>query len=233
MTTNFKVDSETNRTLKMKKENIIRSFFAVTVLTLVSIVGMSFNSHDTTRANDSVVKNAMVAIVSNDNGNITLISPANNLTIRRADVVMDVNFRMNETRNRKMAVAFGKMVAVEANIADEQLSENLYRSALVSQFTQSLYNDVQIADIQIDELLNDEAEIKAKTVAFKSNIINQITIADEGMDMMFSISTIKNVNPSVAVEADKKMDALVSVKNISPKAGTEADEAMDMLINKQ
>jgi hypothetical protein len=232
MRTNVKVNSENNGTLKMKKENMLRSFFAVMVLSLVSMVGMSFTSNDTTRANDTVVKNALVSVVSDDNGTIVLISPANNISIRRADMVMDANFRMSEARNRKMAVAFGKMVAEEANAADEQMSENLNRSVLVSQFNQSMSNNVKNADLQMDEMANDEAEVKAKTVAFKSSMNNQITTADEGMDLMLNLSTIKNVKPSVAEEADKKMDALMSVKNISPKAGTDADAAMDLLINK-
>jgi len=234
MRTNLKVNSETNGTLKMKKENLLRSFFAVMVLSLISMVGMSFSTtNDTTRANDTVVKNVFVSVVSDENGTITLISPATNLSIRRADMVMDANFRMSEARNRKMAVAFGKMIAEEANAADVQMSENLNRSVLVSQFNQVISADLQNADVQMDELMNDEAEVKAKTLAFKSSLINQITTADEGMDLMLNISTIKNVKPSVAEEADKKMDALMSVKNISPKVDTDADAAMDLLINKQ
>jgi hypothetical protein len=233
MRTNLKVNSETDGTLKMKKENLVRSFFAVIVLSLVSMVGMSFTSNDTTRANDSVVKNVMVAVFSDGNGTILNISPANNLSIRRADMVMDANFRLNEARNRRMVVAFGKMVAEEANVADEQMSENLNRSALVSQFKQAMSTDVQTADLKMDEMANDEAEVKAKTAAFKNSLNNQITTADESMDMMLNISTIKNVKPSVAEEADKKMDVLMNVKNISPKDGNDADAAMDLLINKK
>jgi hypothetical protein len=232
MRTNLKVNSETNGTLKQKKQNMLRNFFAVAVLSLLSMVGMSFTSNDTTRTNDTVVKNVLVAVMSDDNGIILHISPSNNSSIRRADMVMDANFRMNEVRNRKLAVAFSKLVAAEANAADEQMSENLNRSVLVSQFIQTISNDVQAADVNMDEMMNDETELKAKIVAFKSSLNNQINTADEGMDVMLKISTIKNVKPSVAEEADKKIDAYMNVKNISPKAGNDADAAMDLLINK-
>jgi hypothetical protein len=233
MTTNLKVKSETNGTLKLKKQNMLRTLFAGLMLGFVSMAGMSFTTDDTTRSNDTTIKAALTAATSDDNGTILNITPSNNPGIRKADLVMDANFRMNEAKNRKMAVAFAKMIAAQASEADEQMSEQLNRNILVASFNSSMSTSVEAADAQMDEMVNDEAEAKAKLASFRTALNVQISQADGEMDVMLNMSTIKNVKPSVAEEADKKIDALMSVKNISPKAGTDADAALDLLINKQ
>lgn len=233
MRTNLKVASKNKGTLKMKKENVFRSGLAVVIMSFISLVGMSFTT-DTTRSSDSVVKNALTAVTATDNAGELLISPVNNLSILRADIVMDANFRTNEARNRKMAVAFSKMVAAEANAADEQMSENLNRNHMTSLFNQSLSSDVQAADAKLDEMMNDEAETKAKAIAFRNSINLQLTEADESMDAIVNMSVLPTVKPEIAKDADKVMDVLfLNLKKITPAASIEADAKMDELVNKQ
>lgn len=233
MRTNLKVASKNKGTLKMKKENILRSAFAAVIMSLVSLVGMSFTT-DTTRSSDSVVKNALTAVTATNDAGELLISPVNNLSILRADMVMDANFRTNEARNRKMAVAFTKMIAAEANAVDEQMSENLNRNYMISLFNQSLSGDVQAADVKLDAMMNDEAETKAKAIAFRNSINLQLTEADESMDVMVNMSALPTVKPEIAKDADKVMDALfLNLKKITPAASKEADVKMDELISNQ
>lgn len=233
MRTNLKVASKNKGTLKMKKENILRSAFAAVIMSLVSLVGMSFTT-DTTRSSDSIVKNALTAVTATNDAGELLISPVNNLSILRADMVMDANFRTNEARNRKMAVAFTKMIAAEANAVDEQMSENLNRNYMISLFNQSLSGDVQAADVKLDAMMNDEAETKAKAIAFRNSINLQLTEADESMDVMVNMSALPTVKPEIAKDADKVMDALfLNLKKITPAASKEADVKMDELISNQ
>ena len=233
MRTNLKVASKNKGTLKMKKENILSSAFAAVIMSLVSLVGMSFTT-DTTRSSDSVVKNALTAVTATNDAGELLISPVNNLSILRADMVMDANFRTNEARNRKMAVAFTKMIAAEANVVDEQMSENLNRNYMISLFNQSLSGDVKAADVKLDAMMNDEAETKAKAIAFRNSINLQLTEADESMDVMVNMSALPTVKPEIAKDADKVMDALfLNLKKITPAASKEADVKMDELISNQ
>lgn len=234
MTTNFKVNSETNGTLKMKKRNMLRSLFAAFIMSLVSMVAMSFTVNDTTRATDSAIKNVFTKAVVDDNGNLSLFTPSNSASIRKADLVMDANFRTTEMNFRTMAVAFSKMVANEAVEADAKMSELLYINTMMATFNSSVAADVESADSAMDIMINDEAELKTKSAAFKTSITAQVNQADEAMDVMINVSTLPAVKPVIGNEADVMMDALfLNIKKITPAISADADSKMDKLINKQ
>jgi hypothetical protein len=231
MRTNLKVNSETNGTRKMTNRNMVTSFLAGFALMLVATVGMSFTTEDTTRSTDSSVKTAVTKAVATEDGELAKYTPAN-LTTRRADMVMDANFRITETKNRRLAVAFTKMMNNQAADADAIMSEQFTLNVLVPAFTKDLDLEIEAADATMDVKMNEEAEVRAKTSAYKTGLNNQVSVADMGMDVIMNVTTIKNVKPVIAADADKQMDALLNGKNINPSIAVEADSKLDALINK-
>jgi hypothetical protein len=232
MRTNLKVNAETNGTLKMNRKSMITSFLAGFGLMLVATAGMSFTSEDTSRATDSSVKSAITKAVANDKGELAKFMPAT-LTARRADMVMDAYFRINESKNRKLAVAFTKMMNSQAVDADAIITERFTLNTLVPAYTKDLSVEIETADATMDVKLNEEAEVKAKTSAYKTGLNNQVNAADLAMDVMMNVTTIKQVKPAVAVDADKQMDTLLNGKNITPAIAVDADSKLDALFNKQ
>lgn len=230
MRTNLKVTSETNRTLKMNRKNMMTGLFAGLALMLVATMGMSFTTDDTTRATDSSVKSAIVKAAANEKGELVKYTPANSM-IRRADMVMDANFRINESTNRRLAVAFTKMMNKQAVDADAVMSEQFNLNVLVPAFTQNLNLEIEASDATMDVMMNEDAETRAKSSTYKTGLNSQVNAADVAMDVMMNITTIKNVKPQIAVDADKKMDVLLTGKNISPSVAVEADNKLDLLIN--
>lgn len=228
MRTNLKVNSETNGTLKMNKRNMVTSFLAGFALMLVATLGMSFTTEDTTRATDSSIKSAITKVAATETGDLAKYTPAN-LTTRRADMVMDANFRISEFQNRKMAVAFTKMMNKQAVETDAAMNLNV----LVPAFTKDLNLEIEAADATMDVKMNEEAEVRAKTAAYKTGLSNQVSAADMGMDIMMNVTSIKHVKPAIAADADKQMDALLNGKNISPAVAVDADSKLDALINKK
>jgi hypothetical protein len=232
MTTNLKVTAETNGTLKRNKRNMLNSFFAGFALMLVATAGMSFTSEDTSRATDSSIKSAITEAVANDKGELAKFTPAT-ITTRRADMVMDANFRTNESKNRKMAAAFTKMMNNQAVDADAIMSEQFTLNVMVPAFTRDLNFEIEDADATMDVKMNEDAEVKAKTSAYKTGMNNQVNAADLAMDVMMSVTTIKHVKPAIAADADKQMDTLLNGKNISPATAVDADSKLDALFNNQ
>jgi hypothetical protein len=211
----------------MTKSNMITSFLAGFALMLIATVGMSFTTEDTTRATDSIVKSTITKTAANETGDIAKYNPAS-LTTRRADMVMDANFRITESQNRRLAVAFTKMMNNQAVEVDASMNLNV----LVPAFTKNLNLEIEAADATMDVKMNEEAEVRAKTAAYKAGLRNQVSAADMGMDVMMNVTTIKNVKPVIAADADKQMDALLSGKNFSPAIAVDADSKLDALINK-
>lgn len=231
MRTNQTVKTEINGTLKKKKQNLLHTMFAVLMLSTVSLMGMSFTTEDTTRAGDSIVKTALSKAVT-DNGLLVNITPSTNLSIRKADMVMDANFRMNEALNLKMAVVFSKKIAGEANEADDKMSDKMNLDVMVPAFNSNIATDVETADANMDKLMNNEVETILKVKAFRTKLGVQINEADEAMDVIVNVIGTSNVKPNIAELADRLMDDMIfNIKNVNPKSAIDADNKMDKLIN--
>ena len=259
MKTTSTVNSKTNGTLKMKKDNInFRNLLAALFLGSIAMFGMSFTTEDTTKTADADAKTKVElkdsCCVTSIGGNklatevkfsvtttlqeamrVKNFTKLNLLEIGLGDKRMDINFRLQERKNTEMAVAFKNTLANQASEADSQLSENLLVSTVAPAFGKKLFLEMQVADGTIDELVNEEADFITKTIAYKTVLSSQILLADENIDQMLNISTLKTIEQSSIESADKLMDTHIQksiLKNINKSIAVEADVNMDELINK-
>lgn len=248
-----------------KDNSNLRNMLAGLLLSTIALLGMSFTTDDTTKVADTVTKTKVqtqdsccVTTKINDNrvingnnfaiavnfsvNNISLqemiavnFTKTNLLNISLIDSRMDINFRLQEKKNTEMAVAFKNTLVNQASEADSQLSENLMRSAFAPAYGKNLLSEMQLADGTIDELVYEEADLLAKTTAYKVGLSSQIALADENIDQMLNISTLKNIEQSAIEGADKLIDAQIQksvLANINKSIAKDADVQMDELINK-
>ncbi len=265
MKATLQVNSNTNGTLKMKKENNnLRNVLTGLFLGFIALVSMSFTTDDTTKVVDTVTKTKIqtqdsCCVVSITNSRLVITGKnfakdakfsVNTISleemivksfeklkiieIRITDNKMDFNFRASERINTEMAVAFRKTLTNQAIEADSQLSENLMRSAFAPTYSKNLLSEMELADGSLDEMVFEEADLQAKTTAYKTVLSTQLALADEHIDQILSMSTIKNIDLNSIEDADRLMDAQIQktvMGNINKFLAYDADLKMDDLIN--
>ena len=265
MKATLQVNSNTNGTLKMKKENNnLRNVLTGLFLGFIALVSMSFTTDDTTKVVDTVTKTKIqtqdsCCVVSITNSRLVITGKnfakdakfsVNTISleemivksfeklkiieIRITDNKMDINFRASERINTEMAVAFRKTLTNQAIEADSQLSENLMRSAFAPAYSKNLLSEMELSDGSLDEMLYKEADLQAKTTAYKTGLSTQLALADEHIDQMLSMSAIKNIELNSIEDADRLMDAQIQktvMGNINKFLAYDADLKMDDLIN--
>lgn len=265
MKATLQVNSNTNGTLKMKKEyNNLRNVLTGLFLGFIALVSMSFTIDDTTKVVDTVTKTKIqtqdsCCVVSITNNRLVITGKnfakdakfsVNTISleemivksfeklkiieIRITDNKMDINFRASERINTEMAVAFRKTLTNQAIEADSQLSENLMRSSFAPAYSKNLLSEMELADGSLDEMVYEEADLQAKTTAYKTGLSTQLALADEHIDQMLSVSTIKNIDLNSIEDADRLMDAQIQktvMGNINKSLAYDADLKIDYLIN--
>ncbi len=263
MKATLQVNSNTNGILKMKKENNnLRNVLTGLFLGFIALASMSFTTDDTTKVNDTVTKTKTqdsCCVVSVTNNRLVIagknfskdakfsintisleemivksFEKLKIMEIKITDNKMDINFRASERINTEMAVAFRKTLTNQAIEADSQLSENLMRSAFAPAYSKNLLSEMELADGSLDEMVYEEADLQAKTTAYKIGLSTQLALADEYIDQMLSMSAIKNIDLNSIEDADRLMDAQIQksvMGNINKSLAYDADLKMDDLIN--
>lgn len=230
---------------KKKENNNLRNILAGLFLSTIAFVGMSFTKNDFVKVADTVTKikgkTQDSCCVVSITGNKQLITAANlgteaklsitNLSVKemsainllklrfieisRIDKSMDINFILAERKNIEMAVAFKNNLVNQASEADSQFSENLIRTAFASSFRKNLLLNMELADGTIDKMLYEEADLHAKSIAFKSGLSSQLALADEHIDQMLNMNFIKNIILNTIQDADRLMDAQIQKSALS------------------
>jgi hypothetical protein len=218
---------------KMKNKKLITSSLAGLALLIFATVSMSFSTEDTSKTVDSSIKQSFrnYSEIVKLNSKIYTLNPTKSVSVQKADLIMDANFRTAERINRKKAVEFSKSLQSEMSIADQNLTGSFYGQMLFADFKTNLAPEVETADANMDAAIIDEMERRSKVMSFKMQLLPQLNEADAAMDNMVSISTIKRISPVVAHEADIMMDKLIMNINDLSSDSIEADYLMDLLIN--
>jgi hypothetical protein len=161
-------------------------------------------------------------------------SQINMAVVHKADAKMDAVFTAAEKLNKQMAVAFGKKIGADAEVADEKISVLFDQTIAAPLYKTAMTDEVEAADAQMDESLNDDAELM-KMAALFTKAINTNT-ADADMDLLLNVSTISKTSFSSMKDADSDMDKMMNsnkIKVISAASAIEADKKMDILMNEK
>lgn len=151
-----------------------------------------------------------------------------------ADNRMDANFSTAEIENRRMAVAYSKMIGEEAADADAAITDVYNVAVAAPAYGMAINSEMQQADAGMDVIVNEDGDLRQKTAAYRNGIASEIGSADVVMDQMMAVSTMKNITPASVDYSDRLMDAMINFntsKNLVPYIAAEADCELDKLIN--